>query len=83
MNVRQLSETGAYGDFSDEVFVNSAPWDLAKFRHDNIYTIPLKFTEEGIYYIHIYINDKEYSGYRSVSTEGKEAVSGIVIRVKR
>jgi hypothetical protein len=83
MNVRQLSETGAYGDFSDEVVVNSAPWDLVKFRHENVYTLPVKFTKEGIYYIHLYISDKEYPGYGSVTTEGKEPVSGIVIRVNR
>jgi hypothetical protein len=83
MSVSQLSETSSYGDFTDEVFANLAPWDLKKFRHENIYTIPLKFQKDGIYYLHIYLDDKEFSGYGSASTDGKDPVSGIVIRVKR
>ena len=83
MNVKQLSQTGSYADFSDKVYVNMPPWDLAKYRHENIYTIPLKFTGDGIYYVQIFTDKKEFSGYGSVNTSGKDPVSGIVIRVKR
>jgi hypothetical protein len=83
MTKARLGETGSYGDFTEELVINKAPWDLNKLRNGSVYNIPLSFPKEGLYYIHIYTDKKEYSGYGSVSTDGKDPVSGIVIRVSR
>lgn len=83
MKAEQLMHTGSYGDYSDEVVANVPAWGLAQNRHSNIYTIPVKFSKEGLYYIHLYIDKKENTGATSASTKGKEPVSGIVIKVSR
>ena len=83
LTVKQLSGLGSYEDYSGEVFTDKAPWDLAKYRNGTVYAIPVKFPKEGLYYIHLYIDSKEKTGSTSVSTKGKEPVSGIVIKVTR
>jgi hypothetical protein len=83
LTVKQLSGLGSYEDYSGEVFTDKAPWDLAKYRNGTVYAIPVKFPKEGLYYIHLYIDSKEKTGSTSVTTKGKEPVSGIVIKVTR
>jgi len=83
MKVSQLMKTGSYGDFSGEVTLNIPVWNLAKYRNGSIYNIPVRFSKEGLYYIHIYTDRKENTGVTSADTKGKSPVSGIVIRVKR
>ncbi|HVN57173.1 MAG TPA: hypothetical protein VMT63_02650 [Bacteroidales bacterium] len=83
MTARQLLRTGSYSDYTKENVLNSAPWDLKKFRSGDTYRIPVSFGKEGLYYIQLFTDKKEYTGYGSVTTEGKEPVSGIVISVSR
>lgn len=83
MKVQQLMHTGSYDDYSDEITLNQPAWGLAQYRRGGIYTIPVKFSKEGLYYIHLYIDMKENTGSSSISTKGKEPVSGIVIKVSR
>lgn len=83
LTIKQLSATGSYDDYSDEIVADKAPWDLAKYRYGTVYKIPVKFPKEGLYYIHLYIDSKEKTGSTSVTTKGKEPVSGIVIKVTR
>jgi uncharacterized protein YkwD len=83
LSIKQLSGTGSYEDYSSDVFVNMPAWDLSRYRKGSTYKIPLKFTKDGLYYIHLFIDKKENTGSTSVSTKGKEPVSGIVIKVTR
>ena len=83
IKAQQLMHIGSYDDYSDEIALNVPAWNLAKYRHGNIYTIPVKFSKEGLYYIHLYIDKKENTGSTSITTKGKEPVSGIVIKVSR
>jgi uncharacterized protein YkwD len=78
----QLSRKGSYEDFTDEQYLKLAAWDLAGFRSGSEYKIPMKFSEEGLYYIQIYTDKKEITGPSSVSTVGKTPCSGIVIKVR-
>jgi uncharacterized protein YkwD len=78
----QLKNTGSYQDYTDEVYKQIPAWDLAKFKSDFVYTIPVRFTKEGLYYILIYTDKKENTGKSALSTKGKPPLSGIVISVK-
>ncbi len=78
----KLKNKGGYADYGDEQTIKVNPWELARFRRGNNYTIPLKFSKSGLYYVHIYIDDKEAANASSMSTQGKTQASGIVIKVE-
>ena len=40
-----------------------------RYRNGTIYEIPLKFSEEGLYYIHIYSDKKEMEQNRHLSIQ--------------
>jgi len=83
MRVSQLSRKGSYDDYSNEDYLKIPAWDLARYRTGTTYKIPLKFSKEGLYYIHVFIDKKEHTGSSALSTKGKTSVSGIVITVMR
>jgi uncharacterized protein YkwD len=83
LKVAQLKKTGSYQDYSNEEYLKLTGWELARYREGSSYNIPLKFTREGLYYIHIYIDRKEVKNPGAVSTKGKVEGSGIVIRVEK
>ena len=58
-----------------------AAWDLARYRNGTLYKIPLSFSKEGLYYIQIYSDKKEFTRPGSLNTKGKTPESGIVIKV--
>jgi uncharacterized protein YkwD len=76
-----LKNRGGYTDYTEEQTVKINPWDLARFRNGDSYSIPLNFSKNGLYYIHIYIDDKEIANASSMNTKGKTQASGIVIKV--
>jgi uncharacterized protein YkwD len=76
-----LKNKGGYTDYTDEQTTKLFPWELARFRRGNSYTIPLTFSKSGLYYVQIYIDDKEPDDASSMSTRGKTQASGIVIKV--
>ncbi|MBK8882332.1 MAG: hypothetical protein IPN67_08070 [Bacteroidales bacterium] len=78
----QISRKGSYEDFTDEQYLRIPAWDLSGFRSGTSYKIPLQFNKAGLYYIQIYSDKKEITGAASISTKGKTAYSGIVIKVK-
>jgi hypothetical protein len=82
MKPSQLIRTGSYTDFTHEVYQNIPAWDLAAYRNGTAYKIPLRFTKEGLYYIHIFTDPSDKSKSRSLNTQGKTPVSGIVIKVR-
>jgi hypothetical protein len=82
MTPSQLKKKGSYEDYTDEEYKTIYAWDLSRYRNGTSYTIPLKFTKEGLYYIQIYSDKKEITKPSSLDTKGKTAESGIVIRVR-
>jgi uncharacterized protein YkwD len=82
MNSAQIKRMGSYSDFADEEYMKLTAWELSQFRSGNSYNIPLKFTKEGLYYIHIYLDGKEITKPGTLNTKGKTSASGIVITSK-
>lgn len=82
MKPKEISSKGSYDDFTKEQFVQLYAWDLAKYRKGNSYNIPLTFKKEGLYYIQLFRDKKEYTKPASLSTKGRTPVSGIVISVR-
>jgi hypothetical protein len=83
LRVEQLKNTGSYQDFTREEYMKLGGWELARYREGTTYNIPLKFSREGLYYIHIFLDKKEVKTPASFSTRGKTEGSGIVIRVEK
>ncbi len=81
MTPGEIIKMGAYPDFTDEQVHGVWPWDLEKYKEDDYYEVPLPFSKKGLYYINIYLSDRDISG-SSGSTEGKIQASGVVIRVQ-
>jgi hypothetical protein len=79
----QLTEKGSYNDYTDEEYLRLSAWDLARYRNGTTYRIPLSFPKEGLYYIHVYSDKKEFTEPSSLNTTGKTPASGIVIRVNK
>ncbi len=83
LSVNQLKSKGSYEDYSNEDYLKIPAWELSKYRSGNTYTIPLTFSKEGLYYIHIYVDKTELTKPASINTKGKTPVSGIVIKVTK
>jgi hypothetical protein len=79
----QLRKKGSYEDYTDEQYFKIPAWELAGYKSGNSYKIPLRFSKEGLYYIHIYSDKKEITKPASLNTKGKTPASGIVIKVSR
>ena len=79
----QISKKGSYRDYTNEISKEMTAWDLSRYRNGTIYEIPLKFSEEGLYYIQIYSDKKEITKPASINTKGKTPESGIVIKATR
>jgi uncharacterized protein YkwD len=79
----EISKKGSYRDFTNEEYKNIVAWDLSRYRNGTLYQIPLSFTKEGLYYIHIFSDKKEITKPAPLNTKGKTPESGIVIRVNR
>ncbi len=79
----QLKKKTSYEDYSNDKHLTMPAWDLAMYRSGISYKIPLLFSEEGLYYIHLYSDKKEITKASSLSTKGKYPVSGIVIKVNK
>ena len=79
----QISKKGSYRDYTNEITKEITAWDLSRYRNGTIYEIPLKFSEEGLYYIQIYSDKKEITKPASLNTKGKTPESGIVIKATR
>ena len=83
MTPGQLSKKGGYEDFTREQYMEIAAWDLSGYRSGSSYKIPLRFSKEGLYYIHIFYDTKEITRSSSINTKGKTSASGIVISVNK
>lgn len=83
MTAKEIARKGSYNDYTEEQYQQTYAWELAKFKNGQTYKIPLTLNKEGLYYIHIFTDKKEYTKPASLSTKGRTPYSGIVIRVKR
>jgi uncharacterized protein YkwD len=79
----QLRKKGSYEDYTNEEYLNIAAWDLTSYKRGSSYKLPLRFSKEGLYYIHIYYDKKEIIKPSSLNTKGKTSASGIVIMVNK
>lgn len=81
---KQLNRKGTYNDFTNEKNVVLWPWDLYKYEDKGIFTVPMKFSKRGLYYIQIFLNNEPYDPITDnfATTEGKVPGSGIVIKVE-
>jgi len=77
----ELNKTGSYSDYSNEEFLQLTAWEIARYKKGNNYIVPLTFRKEGLYYIHIYTDDREITTPTGLNTKGKSPYSGIVIKV--
>ena len=82
MSPAQIKRMASYADYAEEEYLKLTAWELSEFKSGNNYNIPLRFSKEGIYYIHIYLDNKEITKPASLNTKGKTSASGIVITVK-
>jgi uncharacterized protein YkwD len=81
MTPSQIKKKGSYEDYSNEQYIRMPAWELAKYKTGSSYKIPLSFSKEGLYYIHIFSDKKEFTSPASLNTNGKTSASGIVIKV--
>jgi uncharacterized protein YkwD len=79
----EINKRGGYMDYTNDQYKEMAAWDLARYRNGTIYTIPLSFGDDGLYYIHIYADKKEITKPGTLNTKGKSPASGIVIKATR
>lgn len=77
----QITRKGSYRDYTDEEYKAFTGWELFRYKNGHSYTIPLNFTDEGLYYIQIFTDKKEMTKPTSLTTKGKTPQSGIVIKV--
>ena len=82
MSPAQIKRQGSYSDFTEEQYMKFTAWELSQFRSGTSYNIPLKFSKEGLYYIHIFLDGKEITKPGTLNTKGKTPASGIVITAK-
>lgn len=79
----QISKKGNYRDYTNQEYKDIFAWDLSRYRNGFIYEIPLRFSDEGLYYIQIFSDKKEITKPASLNTKGKTPESGIVIKVRK
>jgi hypothetical protein len=82
MTPSMLKKMAGYADYTKEEYMKFTAWELSEFKSGDSYNIPLKLSKEGLYYIHIYLDNKEITIPSSINTKGKQPASGIVIAVK-
>jgi uncharacterized protein YkwD len=80
MTPAQINRMGSYPDFTGSQAIGLWPWDLEKYKNGKVYSIPVRFTRPGSYYMNIYVSDTPYTSGRA-ATEGKIQGSGVVFRV--
>jgi len=76
----QKPRQGSYEDFSGEVAYRIPAWELSLYRQGATYTIPLRFTTEGLYYIQIFTDAREMRTPGKITTKGRTPLSGIVVK---
>jgi hypothetical protein len=78
----RLDKTGSYPDYSDELIKSLPAWELYRLKKGNEYSVPVRFSKEGLYYIQVYIDRNEIKTPSKLNTKGKTIATGIVVKVK-
>lgn len=81
MKPKAISAIGSYSDFTETQVVNMAPWELPQPDSKGTTHLSIPTSKKGIYYIHLFLDDKPYTQGKA-STTGKILGSGIVVRVE-
>jgi len=81
MKPKAISAIGSYSDFTETQLVNMAPWELPQPDAQGTTHLSIPTSKKGIYYIHLFLDDKPYTKGKA-STTGKILGSGIVVRVE-
>lgn len=80
---KQISRKGTYNDYSDDKALMLWPWDLYKHHEKGVFTVPMKFSKKGLYYVQIFLDKIPYDPADNfATTEGKIPASGIVVKVE-
>lgn len=83
LSPKQISKKGSYKDYTNIAEMKLMPWELYALKEtgSTTYKIPFQFKKTGLYYVSIYLYDKELKKEAAISTKGKIQASGIVIKV--
>jgi len=83
MTAAAISKIKTYADFSPNIENELWTNEMAQFRKSEVYEIPLRFAKAGMYYVHLYQDNKEYlQAPKRASTKDKLQASGLVIVVR-
>ncbi|MBS1638193.1 MAG: hypothetical protein JST26_19930 [Bacteroidetes bacterium] len=82
MKPKQIERLTSYPDFSKKRTNELMPWELKAQRTGNTYEIPFLFKKKGLYYIHLYVQDKEPKGKKQFDSRKLYPASGIVIHAE-
>jgi hypothetical protein len=78
MKPKTISTIASYNDFTEAQVVNMAPWELPQPDSKGTTHLSIPSTKKGIYYIHLFLDDKPYTQGKA-TTAGKIIASGIVV----
>ncbi len=81
MSPSQINRMGSYPDYTGKTALSVWPHTF-KADPSGAVTIPVSFSQRGLYYLQVYLDTKPYPGSGSMTTEGKIQASGVVIRVE-
>ncbi len=81
MSPRNISRRSEYPDYSDNIFLQLAPWELPQIKSDGSYDLSFIPVKKGYYYCQIFLSEKPYKK-GTASTKGKLQASGIAIKVE-
>ena len=81
MSSAVLNRTGNYDDFGSRNILNIKPWELSMMRSNLKYDLNFNFSKSGLYYVQLFLSDKEMTHEGSYNTTGKIQASGLVIPV--
>ncbi len=83
MTAAAISKIKTYADFSPNIENELWTNEMAQFRKGEVYEIPLRFAKAGMYYVHLYQDNKEYlQAPKRASTKDKLQASGLLIVVR-
>jgi len=82
MKRKKVNKMGSYADYTSKKAFTISPWQMVEYRKKYSYNIPVSFSRKGLYYIKIYLDDKNPAGYSSFTTQGKISGSGLIIEVQ-
>ena len=74
MPISKINKIGSYPDYTNDIAIELPAWELYKYKTgaNNTYQIPLSFIKPGLYYVQVYINNKEIKSPRKTKHKGQD-----------